>query len=266
MKSVYTFRLLIIGAIAAIAFCSCQNSTKESAGTKFWGPGVCFIFSKPQNGYKVSAFYKEESYMCIWHLQRGDSIDFYIERDGLPLGLLIGQGDINLNSDTTIIINDDDVIKDYFIDLSFYDVDFDGEKEFILSSGGYNTTSYQCYDLVQGYKDGYRGFLQPMGGEVYGRLIEGDMCQDSFTEFDEENKTIHILECIGCVAEIEVWAKPIKGKFDRSAEVKAYKKIERDFWSNGEEQIITYELIGDSLKQTSKVIQKSNRRNKPIAE
>ena len=276
MRTVYIVIQFLI-AISLFGFTGCNSVSKskdegkrdiaiEGGCTNFWGHGTrTFISNNLPNGYKVSIFYKEKDNLCIWHFQRGDSIDRYIAGHKLPLSLSsecsAALHDENLNKcyepfDTTLTLTIDiPIVKQLNMDatdgdICFMDVDFDGQEEFIIAHLGYNRTYYACFDLVNGDDSNSicPGFLTSMDGEVYGNLV-GGLCGK--TEFDHKKKIIHVTEQIGCCEKVEVWAKPIKDVVDNSIEIRIFKKVENEYWMNGEDHIITYQLVNDSLKQVS---------------
>lgn len=276
MKIVHIVTMFLI-AMAFLNLTGCNRASKsnderqiditlERESTNFWGHGTrTFISNNLPNGYKVSVFYKEEDNLCIWHFQRGDSIDRYIAGHRLPLSLSFKCNaalyDENLDKhyeplDTTLTLTIDiPIVKQLDMDaadgdICFMDVDFDGQEEFIIAHLGYNRTYYACFDLVNGDDSNsvYPGFLTSMDGEVYDNLV-GGLCGK--TEFDHKKKIIHVTEQIGCCEKVEVWAKPIKDVVDNSIEIRIFKKVENEYWMNGEDHIITYQLVNDSLKQVS---------------
>lgn len=239
-----------------------RNIVAAPESTNFWGHGICsFVSENLPNGYKVAIFYKEKDNLCIWHLQRGDSIDRYVAAHKLPHALICHHADIyypdeyeekNETLDTTII-RDIEIPVVQQLDMNtldgevfFMDVNFDGEEDFIVAHSGYNRIYYACFDLVNGNRSNVcPGFLTSMDGEVYGNLVGGSCGK---TEFDHKKKIIHITEKIGCCTKVETWAKPGLGVF---GEAKVFKKIKSELWANGEEHIITYQLVNDTLKQIS---------------
>lgn len=275
MKIVYIVTMFLI-AMAFLNLTGCNSVSKpnderqrdiavEKEIANFWGHGTrTFISDNLPNGYKVSVFYKEKNNLCIWHFQRGDSIDRYIAGHRLPLSLSFKCNaalyDENLDKhyeplDTTLTLTIDiPIVKQLDMDaadgdICFMDVDFDGQEEFIIAHPGYNRTYYACFDLVNGDDSNSvcPGFLTSMDGEVYGNLV-GGLCGK--TEFDHKKKIIHVTEQMGCCEIVEAWAKPIKDVVDNSIEIRIFKKV-REYWVNGEEHIITYQLVNDSLKQIS---------------
>lgn len=276
MKIVHIVTMFLI-AMAFLNLTGCNRASKsnderqrdvavEKEIANFWGHGTrTFISDNLPNGYKVSVFYKEKDNLCIWHFQRGDSIDRYIAEHRLPLSLSFECNaalyDENLDKhyeplDTTLTLTIDiPIVKQLDMDaadgdICFMDVDFDGQEEFIIAHSGYNRTYYACFNLVNGDDSNSvcPGFLTSMNGEVYGNLV-GGLCGK--TEFDHKKKIIHVTEQIGCCVKVEAWAKPIKDIVDNSIEIKMFKKIENEYWMNGEEHIMTYQLVNDSLKQVS---------------
>ena len=235
-----------------------EEIASEKESTNFWGHSTTFIFKNLQNGYKVSVFYKETEKgiydmfrnddICIWHFQRGDSIDRYLAGSVLPRSLF---SENHTPLDTLTV--DIPIVKQLDMDadngdVCFMDVNFDGQEEFVIAHYGYNRMYYACFDLVNGNKHNvYPGFLAPIYGEVYGNLVGG---MDGKTEFDHKNKIIHITEQMGCCETVETWAKPIKNSYGTSSEIRIFKKIDRE-WLGGEERITTYKLVNDTLKQVS---------------
>lgn len=273
MKIVYIVTMFLI-AMALLSFTGCNSVSKpnderqrdiavEKEIANFWGHGTrTFISDNLPNGYKVSVFYKEKNNLCIWHFQRGDSIDRYIAGHRLPLSLSFECNaalyDENLDKhyeplDTTLTLTIDiPIVKQLDMDaadgdICFMDVNFDGQEEFIIAHPGYNRTYYACFDLVNGDDSNSicPGFLTSMDGEVYGNLV-GGLCGK--TEFDHKKKIIHITEQIGCCTKVETWAKPGLGVF---GEAKVFKKIKSELWANREKHIVTYQLVNDTLKQIS---------------
>lgn len=237
----------------------------EKESTNFWGHGTRTLLSSNfPNGYKVAVFYKEKDNLCIWHFQRGDSIDRYIAGHELPWTLRSGCGsalhDDVLDKfydpvDTTLVLPFDiPIVKQLKMnaadgDICFMDVNFDGHEEFIIAHSGYNLTHYACFDLVNGEDIGHNvcpGFLESLRG-VFGQLVGGYYGE---TEFDHEKKIIHIKERLGCCKTVETWAKPIYDTYN-SGKVKVFKEIRKEFWGNGEEHVRTYQLVNDTLKLVS---------------
>lgn len=220
--------------------------------TSFFGDSVLTILSSDRpNGYSISILKNKD--LCLWHFQRGDTINrylalpyvpFHIEEDFLDTtGVFTCDFELpilNKLSENTYYGNP------YF----FMDVNFDGEAEFIVAYEGFNRIYYACFDLVNGNRyDSWAGFLSPMDEKPYDNIV-GGWCGE--TKFDYKNQIIHITEDMGSRDTVETWAKPMKSDYyEDKPKVRVFKKIEKNYFLDGSQHITEYGLVNDTLKEIS---------------
>ena len=228
---------------ALLLFTACQNDrTVNNRISEFFGDNnaVTHLASHP-NGYDISILKTDD--LCLWRLQRGDSIDRY-----LALLPLTGEKVDEVTEIPTKI-----ELTGEFGESFFMDVNFDGEPDFIVPYIGYDHTLFACYDLVNGNRyEPCIGFLSPMNEEPFVNFVDG---RGAKTEFDYENKSIHICSQLGCCTILEIWANQVDTIRRRPYPIKITKRIETHYYIDTME-VATYELKGDSLLETSRKIEK----------
>ena len=199
------------------------------------------------NGYDISILKTKD--LCLWHFERGDSINRYLALHGLP-------SNIELTSDSCAMEIDlptKQELTGRYGDFFFMDVNFDGEPDFIVPYIGYNNTRFACFDLVNGNNnEPCIGFLSPMDKEPFVYFTGGEGGE---TVFDYENKTIRIHYQSGGSSIVEMCISLVGSSPHQSLAVT--KRVETEYCANMQEtHITTYELQGDSLKQVSVEIEK----------
>lgn len=224
----------------------CTPRENQNKPYGFWGDStLTIIASNHPEGYDISIFKTDD--LCILHLQRGDSINRYIALHALPESLMPVQtsGTLKMNLDipTKTVLGGD---------VFFMDVNFDGEKEFVVEHEGYNRFYYACFDLVHGSKrNSCPGFLEPLGEEPFNNLV-GE-CYDEVpcsTTFDYDSKTITIDESIGCCRHV----KTIATYCDLALEAPSIRVVHQEigYFSEGGETKEIYDLIDGALTLTRK--------------
>ena len=245
--------------LTSLCFLGCKNrysrTILQNENTSFFGDSVLTIISNNRpNGYSITILKNKD--LCIWHFQRGDSINRYLALDDIPyfrgdyVGDSIGVYTRNIDiptSDTLIDNGDFYVVGPYF----FMDVNFDGEAEFILSTLGHKRIYYVCFDLLNGNEnDPCIGFLSPMNDEPYNNIV-GGLCGK--TVFDYQKQLIYIYEDMGAFDYVETWAKPIKFRYEQKPSVRVFKRIKKEFFVEGYEHTTEYRLVNDTLKEVSNI-------------
>ena len=234
---------------------ACRNDKEANVGVnvgvpEFLGEGSAVVnLTNHPNGYDISIL--ETKDLCLWHFERGDSINRYLALHGLP-------SNIELTSDSCAMEIDlptKQELTGRYGDFFFMDVNFDGEPDFIVPYIGYNSTLFACFDLVNGNNnEPCIGLLSPMDKEPFVNFTGGEGGE---TVFDYENKTIYINYQSGCCSSGEIWASFVESPSDARPELKITKRVEYHVYGNvPETHITTYELQGDSLKQVSEEIKK----------
>lgn len=236
--------------LSLLVLTACQNDRIANDGiSEFFGEGSNVIsLTNHPNGYDISILKTKD--LCLWHFERGDSINRYLALHGLP-------SNIELTSDSCSMEIDLPTKRELtgrYGDFFFMDVNFDGEPEFIVPYIGYNSTLFACFDLVNGnWNEPCIGFLAPMDKEPFTYFIAGERGK---TEFDYENKSIYISKQTGAASIVQMWISMVESPYD-SPSLKVTKREETDHYPNMQEtHITTYELQGDSLKQVSFEIEK----------
>ena len=261
MKKRTKLFLGVVISIMTMTLAGCHRDTKGDCSNDlsnieatFWGDSTTvLIANKLQNGYKVSIINNQE--LCLFHLERGDSISQYFAVHQLPFPLRyyvedsIGVFHVDVNFPVLKL----DTIggRQEIPDMFFMDVNFDGEEEFIVRHEGYNRSYYACFDLVKGnYKGACPGLLESIQDEPYNNIVSGIVEQPAYTVFDYKKKEIYIYESIGCCCVVETWAKWFEGDiYGTEAQVKVIKKVDSEWWyADGIKHIDTYLLQNDTLK------------------
>lgn len=229
--------------------CGSKNNKAvlQNENTTFLGDSVLtVILSNKPNGYSISILMNKD--LCLWHFQRGDTIDRYLALLGLPRALEDSLRDsIGIVTRELPIATLDSLNGDFF----FMDVNFDGEEDFVVTLPGYNRVYYTCFDLVNGSRhEPCIGFLLPMSEGPYCNLV-GGMYMYGKTEFDFENKIIHVSEWTGAASHVEFWAKPILSEYETKSGIKIFKKMRKEYSADGCETT-EYQLVNDTLREVSR--------------
>lgn len=246
--------IIHIISLFAVLFCySCSGDKKDVDFTFFGDNVLTIVSSNKSNGYDISIIASDD--LCLWHFRRGDSINRYLALHKMPLDFDSWRGDSigTYKRDITIPSikrNFDGKEPDFF----FMDVNFDGEKEFVVKYPGYSNTYYACFDLFNGNShEPCIGFLSPMDEAPYTSLVGG---KGGETRFDYQNKEIYVLASAGMLSR-ETWAKMIE-KSGLPMKMEIY-KVEETVWLSGETTaelgydyyVDTYQRINDTLKLVS---------------
>ena len=236
--------------LSLLVLTACQNDRIANDGiSEFFGEGSNVInLTNHPNGYDISILKTKD--LCLWHFERGDSINRYLALHGLP-------SDIEFTADTCsmeIDLPTKTELTGRFGECFFMDVNFDGEPDFIVPYIGYNTTLFACFDLVNGnWNEPCIGFLAPMDKEPFINFVAGEYGE---TKFDYENKSIYISRQTGAGSIVQIWVSMVESPYEHPS-LKVTKRVETDYYPNMQEtHIATYELQGDSLKQVSFEIEK----------
>ena len=223
----------------------------DSVVSSFWGKEVFVLISKDRpQGYEISIFKSDD--LCIWHFKKGDDVNHYIATHQIPRDLenelykYLEENNYPHNADIKMVFytnfSEHIPVRDQLdMGFSFVDVDFDGENEFVVEHNAYHLHNYYyaCFDLDDGSKAVFPGFLAPMYDDPYGNLKEGTRGR---TTLDHKKKEIRIASKIGNADIIETFAKKIDG------EVKVVESIEYVNYIN-EKSKTTYKLVNDTLKK-----------------
>lgn len=128
--------------------------------------------------------------------------------------------------------------------LFFMDVNFDGEEDLLIDHPGYNRTYYACFDIANGIANITPGILHPMDEYPYSNIVseEFDYC---YTEFDYEEKKIHILDRIG-PCHVESWCEMVEESGYIHPVIRVVKREETGLDDIGR-YIINYERIDGKL-------------------
>lgn len=194
MKKLLLF-LLVLTACQNDKMMNSQNDKVANKGVpEFFGEGSAVVnLTNHPNGYDISILKTKD--LCVWHFERGDSINRYLALHGLP-------SNIELTSDSCSMKIDLPTKRELtgrYGDFFFMDVNFDGEPEFIVPYIGYNSIRFACFNLVDGNNnEPCIGFLTPMDQEPFTYFISGDRGE---TKFDYENKSIYFppdRRCLNC--------------------------------------------------------------------
>lgn len=238
-------KILFLCSLIVLCF-QCTPRENQNKLYGFWGDSTLTIIgSNHPEGYDISIFKTDD--LCIFHLQRGDSINRYIALHTLPESLTQVQtsGTLKMNLDipTKTVLGGD---------VFFMDVNFDGEKEFVVEHKGYNRFYYACFDLVHGSKrNSCPGFLEPLEEEPFNNLV-GECYAEvpCSTTFDYDSKTITIDESIGCCRHV----KTIATYCDLALEAPSIRVVRREisYFSEGGETKEIYDLIDETLTLTRK--------------
>lgn len=219
----------------------------------FRGDSIVMIHSSNRpNGYAISIMKSKD--LCLWHFQRGDTLNRYLSLYSLPseieksikdsMGVFERNFEIPVSKNTIL-----DGDEGSFL---FKDVNFDGEEEFLVKYDFYNHPYYVCYDLVYADDGFFYGFLHPIEEKPCNALSCGIAGE---TLFDYEKKEIHITEYIGCCEKVETWAKPVKYENEYRPKVRIVKRKDAEIWANGELHTEIYELIKGTLQRVSHQIE-----------
>ncbi len=243
---------IVILVLLSMVDCSKSNCGVRSeigqVEKSFFGDSCLVVFaSNKPNGYDVSVV--KGGGLCLWHFQRGDSINVYINTyDSCPEDIdTLGSGTYTreIEMPTTNDFLWDGIGRTL---LFFRDVNFDGEEELVVGPyGSYRGDSfYNFYDLA--HSVGGVRFIESLDDEIYQYMAEGPYWK---TEFDYENKTIHISE--GYNGDYtELWGKVVKDKYGNES-LKAVRKECTEFLLDIDGSVVTdtYKLIDDNLKLVS---------------
>lgn len=256
----------IISLLISICVAGCvspngntNKSELASCDLSFFGDSTAvFIANDLQNGYQISIIHNKQ--IDLIHFERGDSISQYCAIHRLPFDLRYYEEDsigiFNVNVDIPVCQLDTLGGSKETPDMFFMDVNFDGEEEFVVKHDGYNRYYYACFDLVKGNRhNSCPGILESNSEPPYNNIVSGIVEQPSYTVFDRKKRGIYIHETMGCCSFYETWAQYFEGdQYGNEPEVKIVKKVDHEWWANGEEHVATYKLINDSLKLVEKKI------------
>jgi len=188
------------------------------------------------------------------NLSRGDSINQYVPLHGIPYSWvydyditdLIGDGGSVGDSIGTFVREINIPIEKEKLSrgIFFMDVNFDGEEELLIEHPGYNRIYFACFDIVGGRADITPGILQAIDYEPYNNIVSTYYSKTKVgtidTEFDYENKTIHIFEQMGCCSHVETWCKLMADDEWEKPSVKVVRKEEVDYTVDGRQLTKVY--------------------------
>lgn len=261
-KALYIIYLTLLTTI------SCKNANESTIQnlrlppvhdqTSFFGDNTLTVISSEKiNGYDISLFRSDD--ITAINFKRGDSINVYVAMAEFPHELDVVSLDtvgVITRDLTDAFPNSDKMDADWPGICFFMDVNFDGERDFVISHRGYNRIYYACFDLVNGNQHNpCPGFLTPMDEEPYNNLV-GGLCGE--TTFDYDKKTIHISEQMGCCSHVETWCKLIPGKFGEKDKVKVIRREESDYYANDNGDRIQYRDIYQLQNDTLKFVERIN--------
>ncbi len=218
----------------------------------FWGDSsAVFVAKELQNGYRISIISNKE--LCLFHFERGDSISRYFAIHELPFECRDFEDSVGFFAiDIKFPVCKLDTLDGNCPPMFFMDVNFDGEKEFVVSHQGYNREYYASFDLVKGNNNGScPGLLEANNEPPYDNLVGGGYSHNH-TVFDYKNKVIYIYESLGCSEYQETWAKYQNGdEYGFGSGVKVEKKVHYQFSGvdeDSKEIVTTYKMVNDTLK------------------
>lgn len=264
--ALYLFGLILV----LFGCCSCINNNSLSNHSKeanFWGDSILTIISSNRpNGYLVKFLMSKD--LILMNLSRGDSINQYIAIHEIPLSVRYGSpirkltnDGVNLDTIGVFLHNIKiPVEKELGNGMFFMDVNFDGEEDLLIEHRGYNRVYFACFDLVNGNANVSPGILLPMKEEPFNNIVMRDpnlpreAYGDIFTEFDHENKEIHIFEAIGCYGHVETWCKMVPVEYCNRTELKIVKKEEVNIEHMNRVRT-TFERVNGELVLVSKVLE-----------
>lgn len=250
----WTITVLTVFLACQIMGCRHTQSNLSKGISEFWGDSIAFyIFTKPQNGYKISVAHNAN--ITMLHFERGDSFSCYCAIDLLPESIRQSA----IKEDGIFIVDVDipvvkvDTLDNKHIpksDIFFMDVNFDGKEDFVQAIRGNGWIGYTCYDLENGiYESLSPGIVPAMKDAPYDSFSSGiEPMQSGYVAFDYQKKEIFIHQGSGCCAFTDTWAKYFEGDSlgNRSC-VKVVKQEHHSF--EGEiETIDTYALKDDNLR------------------
>lgn len=222
-----------------------NNSHNEDCNYElesFFGETLTVISANRPEGYAVSILRNVD--LCLCRLQRGDSINCYLELPDLPSAL----HDYATSTGTITAEIDIPTRTSLEGDLFFMDVDFDDEVELVVRWSRYNRHYYLCYGMTGRYEP-KTGFIKPMKDEPYNNLVTSAYadfpCAD--TEFDYKNRIIIISESIGVGYHIETVAAYYKPEYDDPRVRVVHKEEHEAVYEEGFTTKI-YDLVNDTLK------------------
>lgn len=194
------------------------------------------------------------------NLSRGDSINQYIALHEIPMSMCMESiSDLTSGDKPSTIgtyIREINIpIEEYLlgVGLFFMDVNFDGEEDLVIEHPGYNRTYYACFDIVHGIATIAPGFLQPMNNEPYNNIVSG---YDNYTEFDSDNKTIHIFKQMGCCSHVETWCEMVKDWDYEKPKLQIVKREEVDYTVDGYMITTISKRVDGELQQISRTREK----------
>ena len=234
-------------------------SGKPNAPTFFGDSTLTIVSSNRPNGYLVKFFQTPE--LTLLHLSRGN-INRYIALHEIPWYTStptfadLQYLDKPLCFGTYIREIEIPVVKELDMGLFFMDVNFDGEEELVIEYNRYNRYYYACFDLVHGSKTITPGIMQPMEEEPFNNIVAGK--DNTYTEFDYDNKTIHIYEQMGCCSHVETWCAMIKDGAYNTPKIRIVRKEDVDYTDDGYKLTKIYERVDGELKEVSNTREKIN--------
>lgn len=205
--------------------------------------------SNRSNGYLVK--FLQTPQLTLINLSRG-AINRYIALHEIPWNIStptfaeLSYLEKPLNFGTYIREFEIPVEKELGMGLFFMDVNFDGEEELVIEYKGYNRYYYACFDLIHGSKNVTPGILQPMSEEPYNNFVSFG---DSYTEFDYDNKTIHIFEQMGCCSHVETWCAMVKDSEYSNPKLRIVRKEDVDYTADGYVIKTIYKRVDGELKE-----------------
>ena len=274
MNKVYRFLKFILLFGIMIRFTACGKSQTEESDTKtpdisktpnaptFFGDSTLTIISSNRpKGYLVKIFQNKE--LTLLNLSRGDSINRTIALASIPFSWEmfsipdLTDGDKPYQTGTYIRELEIPVEKElYGDDIFFMDVNFDGEEDLLIKHGGYNRSYYACFDLINGGNNVSPGILQPMFDPPFDNIVGG--AEDIYTEFDYENKKIHIYEQMGCCSHWETWCEMVRDWEWDPPKLQVVRQERVEYSVDGYEHKEIYERVDGELK---KVLTKKSKIN-----
>ena len=255
----WTIIVLTVFLACQIMGCRHTQSNLSKGISEFWGDSIAFyIFTKPQNGYKISVAHNAN--ITMFHFERGDSFSCYCAIDLLPESIRQSA----IKEDGIFIVDVDipvvkvDTLDNKHIpksDIFFMDVNFDGKEDFVQAIRGNGWIDYTCYDLENGiYESLSPGIVPAMKDAPYDSFSSGiEPMQNGYVAFDYQKKEIFIHHGSGCCAFTDTWAKAFEGdSLGNPPCVKVIREEYHQFDAEGE-TIETLELQGSALQVTSKI-------------
>lgn len=247
--------LMIMASISTFVSCHNSNSIKSESNvcqeTIFFGDSTLTVIATNEpNGYDVKIFKSVD--IMLMNLKRGDSINQFVPIVYFPdfdgeecseelFGTIYRKINIPIEKEAL------------GTGIFFMDVNFDGEEELLIEYPGYNRRYFACFDLLHGNTSVVPGILTPMDEPPYNNIVGPVYAEagEISTEFDYKNKTIHILEQIGCCSHYETWAEYGKDDEWETSSVRVIRQERVDYTADGRMIIEIYERKDGELKLVS---------------